>query len=150
MKKIDLTAYVNTDNSNKGISKEWALCRYFGIERDTHDHQKYNEASDIELPDGTNISVKTSGFTLMSGTLCVGCKTFEGIWRRYYKNCHSNTWAYITNEWQCYIMNKKEFSKFVHRYASLARESSKGHHLPKIRAKKETFGQRVWLEIMAA
>ncbi len=150
MYKIDLTAYANTDNSNAGICREWALCRYFGIERNSHDHQNYKEASDIELEDGRNISVKSRDFTLMSGSFAIGCKTFEGIWRRYYKTCHSNTWAYITEDWQCYVMNKKEFSKFIHLFAHVVKESSKCHYLPKIRARKETIARRAWLEAQVA
>ena len=149
MYKIDLTAYANTDNSNAGICREWALCRYFGIERNKHDHQNYKEASDIEL-DNMQISVKSRDFTLMSGTYCYGCKTFEGIWRRYYKTCHSNTWAYVTEDWQCYMMNKKEFSKFLHLFAGLAHESSKANYALKIRARKETQKRKAWLESQVA
>ena len=82
----------------------------------------------------------------MNGTLTKGCSTFEGIWRRYYKNCHSNTWLYVTHDWQGYIMNKKEFSQFVHTFAKLEHEStSKGGGL-KIRNKKESRYIREWLE----
>ena len=150
MYKIDLTAYANTDNSNEGICREWALCRYFGIERTSHDHTSYKDGSDIELADGRNISVKAKSFSLMSGKLSEGCKTFEGIWRRYYKNCHSNTWAYVSLDWQCYIMNKKEFSKFVHKFAVLGRESSsKGGGL-KIKGYSETKKRIAWLESQVA
>ena len=79
MYAIDITAYANTDNSNKGICKEWGLCRYYGIARDTHDHRNYMEASDIELDNGMDISVKSPKGTLASGNYFTTCKTFEGI-----------------------------------------------------------------------
>ena len=150
MKKIDLSIYANADNSNGGISREWAACRYFGIERNSHDHINYMEGTDIELPNGMNISVKSRDFTLMAGSLCKGCKTFEGIWRRYYKNCHSNYWLFVTEDWQGYLMDKKEFSRFVHRFAKLAHESeSKGGGI-KIRSRKESRYTRAWLEANCA
>lgn len=146
MTKIDLTAFANTDNTNKGICREWAVCRYFGIERNVHDSKNYMENSDVELDNGMNISLKASAFSLYNGTLTKGCKTFEGIWRRYYKNCHSNTWGYITKDWQCYLMNKKEFSQFVHRFCHLGHESSsKGGGL-KIRMNNESGTTIKWLE----
>lgn len=146
MTTIDLTPFVCETNSNNGICKEWAACRYFGIERISHDHTSYDKGSDIELADGRNISVKSSGYSLMSGSKCVGCKTFEGIWRRYYKNCHSNTWLYITKDWQGYLMNKKEFSKFTHLFGRVRRESSsKGGNI-KIRCLAENREMLAWLE----
>ena len=146
MTKIDLREFANTDNSNKGICREWAMCRYFGIERDKHDGSNYMEHSDIELADGTYISLKASQFTLYSGTLTKGCHTFEGIWRRYYRNCHSNLWGYVTKDWQCYLMNKKEFSQFVHKFCNLGHESSsKGGGL-KIRMNSESKKTIAWLE----
>lgn len=145
MYKIDLTNYVNADSTNNGDNREWALCRYFGIERTSHNSDSYDTASDIEI-NGLAISVKASSFSLMAGSLCRGCNTFEGIWRRYYKNVHSNTWAYVTKDWQCYIMNKKEFSKFIHNFASLGRESSSKGGEKKIKGKSESQKMLKWLE----
>lgn len=147
MKKIQLTAI--TENKNEGINREWALCHYYGIERHTHDHQAYNVASDVEVGD-LQISAKASGFTLMSGSLCKGCKTFEGIWRRYYREVHSNTWAYITADWTCYLMDKKEFSKFVHTFCGLERESQKNGGGLKIKSRKESQKMVDWFEARCA
>ena len=145
MYTINLIPYRNSDVKNEGDCREWAVCRYFGIERVSHDHSDYIHHSDVELPNGMNISVKSKDFSLMGGTLCKGCQTFEGIWRRYYKNCHSNLWIYVSNEWIGYVMNKKEFSKFVHTFGRLARESkSKGGGL-KIRNLKQSQRMIAWL-----
>ena len=145
MYSIDVSKYANNDSKNRGDCYEWAVCRYFGIERQKHDKTAYWEHSDVELPDGRNISVKSRDWTLMGGTLCRGCNTFEGIWRRYYKNTHSNEWIYVTHDWVAYVMNKKEFSKFVHKFCTLAHEStSKGGDL-KIRCHKESRYIRAWL-----
>ena len=143
MYKFNLNA--NTETANGGINKEWAVCQYYGIERHTHDNGSYDVASDVEVGD-LHISVKSSGFTLMSGSKCRGCKTFEGIWRRYYKNAHSNTWAYVDNDFNCYIMNKKEFSKFVHTFGRLERESTKNGGDLKIKSLKESKKMVSWLE----
>jgi hypothetical protein len=135
----------NTERKNNGIAREWALCNYYGIERHSHDNGSYDVASDVEVGE-MKISAKASGFTLMSGGKCEGCKTFEGIWRRYYKNVHSNTWAYITENWECYIMDKKEFSKFIHTFGRLERESAKNGGGLKIRSLKESGKMIEWFE----
>jgi len=145
MKKIDITPFSNADTNNNGKNREFAVCRYFGIERYTHDRTAYNKGSDVEI-DGRNISVKSAGFTLMHGNLCKGCKTFEGIWRRYYREVHSDEWLYVTKDWQGFLMNKKEFSQFVHKFCTIDRESTKnGGHI-KIKNSSETKAMRKWLE----
>ena len=150
MTHVNLIDFANSDSTNYGIAREWAACRYFGIQRKTHDKTPYYEGSDIELSDGRNISVKAGEWSLMSGRLCEGCKTFEGIWRRYYRNTHSNLFMYVTEDWQGYIMTKKEFSKFVHRFCTLGRESSKNGGGIKIRCYKETKAKREWLATMCS
>lgn len=148
MKKIDATNYKITTNKNFGVNAEWTMASYHNIIRTKHDNKSYDVASDIEIGD-LLISVKANGFTLMAGSKCKGCKTFEGIWKRYYKNVHSNTWYYVTQDWQCYIMNKKEFSQFVHKFATLDRESSKNGGGLKIKAKRENADMIAWLEARA-
>lgn len=145
MYTIDITAYANTDNSNKGICKEWGLCRYYGIMRNTHDRHNYMEASDIELDNGLDISVKSPKATLASGNYFTTCKTFEGIWRKYRRTCHSNTFAFVTHEWIAYVMTLDEFSKFIHKFGYLKRDSKKnGGHL-KIAFYDESKRMRKWL-----
>ena len=82
--------------------------------------------------------------------MTTGCNTFEGIWRRYYKNTHSNTWLYMTDDWQGYFMDKKEFSKLVHQFASVVHEShSRGYGL-KIRCHKQSKKLVAWLDAQCA
>ena len=145
MYAIDITAYANSDNSNKGICKEWALCRCYGIDRHIHDHSTYTEASDIELDNGMDFSVKSPKGTLMSGKFCTTCKTFEGIWRKYRRTCHSNTFVFVTHEWIAYHMDINEFSKFVHQFGYLKRDSEKNGGNMKIAFYEESKRMRNWL-----
>ena len=145
MKHINIKAFEITANKNNGINKEWSLCNYYGIERTTHDKTPYNVGSDIET-NGMNISVKTPKATLMSGSLCKGCKTFEGIWRRFRKNTHSDTFALILNDCDTYLMNINEFSKFIHKFANLDRESKKNGGGIKIKIYDESKKMKDWLD----
>ncbi len=145
MYKINISEYEVTVNKNRGTNREWALCEYYGIHRTKPNSDAYNVASDIEI-DEMNISVKSSGATLMSGKLSAGCNTFEGIWRRYRKNVHSNTFVYVTNEFVAYFMNINEFSKFIHSFAYLDRESQKNGGQKKIKIRGESRKMVKWLE----
>lgn len=130
---------------NKGIAREHDLCAYMGINRTTHDSGSYMAGSDIETGD-FNISVKASGFTLMSGSLCEGLTDFEAIWNLYMTNTHSNAWAYITTDYQVYMMNAIEFCEFVHTFCYMEKESAKNGGGMKIRCKKESKKMISWLE----
>jgi hypothetical protein len=149
MEKIDLSAYSANCGKNNGDKREFAMCAYYGIERTKHDSSPYHSHSDIEL-DGKNISVKTSGASLMSGALSEGCKTFEGIWRRYRRNTHSDTFAYVTIDFMAYLMNIQEFSKFIHQFGYIDRESSQNGGQKKIKLRNESKKMLGWLEMRAA
>lgn len=149
MTTIDITNYYNNDTTNKGINKEWALCRYYGIERTKHDHTPYNVGSDIETGE-LNISVKSPKASLMSGNYGIGCKTFEGIWRRYRRTVHSDTFAFVTDEFIAYIMSLDEFSKFIHQFGTLEHESQRNGGQLKIKIRGESQRMRDWLEMRAA
>lgn len=144
MYKVDFSEFANTDNRNNGICKEWAVARSFGINRTSHNNKNYIVDSDVEIDD-RKISVKSRGFSLYSGTMTKGCHTFEGVWRRYYRNVHSTEWIYVTDEWVGYVMNKKEFSKFVHTFGFLTRESKKNGGGIKIQC-KDNKSVNKWLE----
>lgn len=131
------------DIKNEGIAREWSVCHYMGIERTTHDHTSYDKDSDVVIND-MKISVKSSAFTLMSGTLCEGRTDFEGIWKLYESKVHSNTFAYVTKDYTMYLMNMEEFKEFVYRFCTLDKES--GSKLPKIRCRKESSKMIKWLE----
>ena len=145
MTKVNVKEFEVTRHFNKGVNKEWTLCEFYGIHRTKHDRTPYHKGSDIEL-DEINISVKSDSASLMSGSLCKGCKTFEGIWRRYRRNCHSNTFVYITNEFDAYYMTLDEFSKFIHKFAHLEHESTKNGGGLKIKLNTESKKMRIWLD----
>lgn len=134
---------------NAGIAREWALCRYYMVERTAHDHTAYDKDSDLDAA-GKHISIKASGFTLMSGSLCEGLETFDGIWNLYASRVHSDTFAYITADFMAYEMNLDEFKRFVYAFGRLERESSKNGGAVKIRLRKESSKMIKWLENMAA
>ena len=96
---------------NAGIAREWALCRYYKVERTAHDALPYDKGSDLDAA-GKHISIKASAFTLMSGSLCEGRDTFDGIWDLYAERVHSDTFAYITEDFRVYEMGLDEFKQF--------------------------------------
>lgn len=150
MYTIDITAFANTDNSNRGICKEWGLCRYYGIDRKVHDHSNYMEASDIELDNGMDISVKSPKATLMSGRFCTDCATKEEIIAKYCATCHSNTVAFVTHEWIAYIMTVAEFVEFVRQFGYLKQDSKKNGGYTKIAFYEESKRMRNWLAACVA
>lgn len=132
-------------HKNAGIAVEWGLCRVFGIERKAHDHSDYKSDSDINYGD-MHISVKASGFTLMSGSLCEGKTSFDDIWALYSENVHSNTFAYGTKDGKAYLMNLDEFKTFVYEFCGTEKESEKNGGMMKIRCRKESKKMLKWLE----
>ena len=104
MEKFSIKKFANTDEKNKGIAREHALCEYYGQHRTKHDNVAYDEGSDIELAEH-GISVKSAKATLMCGSKCRGCHTFEGIWRRYRRRVHSDQFAYVTSDFEVFMMN---------------------------------------------
>lgn len=133
---------------NAGIAREWGLCAYYGIDRTAHDSVSYDKGSDIETAD-KNISVKASGFTLMSGSLCEGLSDFDGIWNLYASRVHSDTFAYVTEDGTTYEMNLNEFKEMVYTFCKTEKESAKNGGATKIRCKKESAKMRAWLEARA-
>lgn len=125
-------------------SREWSLCAHMGISRHSHDNVAYDRGSDIETGD-MNISVKSSGFTLMAGNLCEGLTTYDEIWNLYMERTHSNLWAYVTEDYQVYMMNREEFTAFCEAFCKTERESAKNGGAMKIRCKKESKKMLAWL-----
>ena len=125
MKRIHIDSIENAP-ANKGTAREWALAQAFGISRTKHDNGRYDKGSDIELPDGRNISAKFGGFSLMNGSLCEGRTTMEGIWDLYISRVHSNLVAYITETYDVYLMNMDEFKEFIFTFG---RRNQKAHRM---------------------
>ena len=130
--------------TNAGIAREHDLCHYFGIERTTHDNSDYRTNSDINIGN-RHISVKASGFTLMSGNMCNGYNEFDDIWMLYKNTTHSNEFAYISTEYRVYEMDIIEFETFLRIFGRVERESTKNGGKSKIRCKKETKAMIEWL-----
>lgn len=113
-----------SDAHNAGIAREHDLCHYFGIERTAHDSSDYRSNSDINLGD-RHISVKASGFTLMSGNMCNGYDEFDDIWNLYKNTTHSNEFAYITEDYRVYEMNISEFEAFLRVFGRVEKEAQR-------------------------
>ena len=129
-------------------AKEWAVAALMGITRTTHDSKAYDKDSDV-VAGNMRISVKSSAFTLMAGSLCNGLTSFDAIWNLYAANVHSNTFAYVTADFTAYMMNLDEFKSFVYAFCRLERESEKNGGAYKIRCRKESKKMLAWLADMA-
>lgn len=137
------------EHKNAGIAREWALCHYYNVERTAHDSLAYDKGSDLDAA-GKHISIKASAFTLMSGNLCEGRDTFDGIWNLYEARVHSDTFAYVTADFVVYEMSLAEFKMFVYTFAHTERESEKNGGALKIRLRKESGKMIQWLQAQAA
>jgi len=105
----------------------------------------YDKDSDVNF--GTrHISVKSSGFSLMAGSLCEGLTEFDAIWNLYETKAHSNEWCYVTADFTGYFMNREEFKSFVYSFCTTEKESAKNGGAVKIRCRKETAKMLRWLE----
>ena len=133
------------ENANRGDAREWALCKYYNVNREAHDSSSYKDNSDINI-DGKHISVKSSGFTLMSGKLCGGLQDFNEIWNLFEQNVHSNVFAYVTKTFTVYEMNMNEFKAFMYTFGYLEKESEKNGGQLKIRCRKESQKMEKWLK----
>jgi hypothetical protein len=138
------------DHKNAGIAREWSMCRHHNVIRTAHDNLAYDKGSDLDTADGKHISIKASAFTLMSGSLCEGRDTFDGIWELYAERVHSDTFAYITADFTVYEMTLDEFKCFVYTFAHTERESEKNGGALKIRLRKESGKMLKWLADKAA
>ena len=143
MRKYSITIDQNARTYSDAV--EWSIARLHNITRTAHDSSRYDLHSDVEAGN-KRISVKTSRFTLMSGTLCKGYTEFDKIWELYEATTHSNVFAYGTQDGTVYEMDIKEFKSFVYKFCQLEKDSSKNGGNAKIRAKRENKEMREWLE----
>lgn len=140
--------HTTTAAKNTGDAKEWALASFYHIERTAHDWALYDRASDIEVGE-RHISVKSNGFTLMSGNLCEGLEDFDSIWALYKSRVHSNCFVYVTNDYIAYEMTIEEFEEFVFTFCRTERESEKNGGAVKIRCRHESKKMVRWLAARA-
>ena len=141
---ISMTASVKLSDA-----AEWALCARYGITRTAHDSSAYDRDSDVNAGD-VRISVKTSAFTLMAGSLCEGLTNFDDIWNLYAERVHSNRFAYVSKAGECFEMNLTEFKRFVYAFCHTEKESEKNGGAMKIRCRKESKKMLEWLTANAA
>lgn len=144
VEKIDLRLAARVSDA-----AEWALCAEYGITRTKHDSSAYDRDSDVNAGE-VRISVKTSAFTLMAGSLCEGLEDFDSIWNLYERRVHSNMFAYVTLDGYCYMMDIAEFKNFVYQFCKTERESAKNGGAMKIRCRKESGKMLAWLAAQAA
>lgn len=145
MTVINLNRFAPTTDCKPADRKEWAVCGYAGITRTKHDSAAYDKDSDVNF--GTrHISVKSSGFSLMAGSLCEGLTEFDAIWDLYETKAHSNEWCYVTADFTGYFMDREEFKSFVYSFCTTEKESAKNGGAVKIRCRKETAKMLRWLE----
>lgn len=149
MKAVNILKHAPANVKNEGDKREYAVCNFEGITRVKHDSGAYNRDSDVNIGN-RHISVKASGFTLMSGNLCEGKTEFNDIWALYAANVHSNEWYYVTRDFIAYCMNLEEFKTFVYTFCKTERESAKNGGAVKIRCRKESAKMLKWLEENAA
>ena len=145
MTTANLIDFVPATTSNAGDAREWAVCGWKGVSRSKHDSTAYDRSSDVNVG-SEHISVKSSKFTLMSGTLCRGLDSFDAIWNLYAENAHSNRWVYVTADYTAYEMDKNEFQQFVYQFCGLEKDSVKNGGNWKIRCKAESKKMLKYLE----
>ena len=133
---------------NYGIFAETLYANMCGELNHKFDHIPYDKGSDVTAGN-RHISIKSSGFSLMSGSLCEGRESFDDIWTLYETKVASNEWAYITKDGRAFEMNFNEFKSFVYNFCVVEKESAKNGGFSKIRCRKESKKMLRWLEAQA-
>lgn len=144
MLNYSLSGHFDFSVKNHGDRCEWAVCDFFGTHRAAHDSGSYNRGSDLQTA-MHGYSIKASGFSLMSASLCEGRNTFAGIWNLYADRVHSDRFVYVTKTEMAYEMNLQEFGEFIHEFGYLEKESTKNGGGLKIRCRKESKKMLAWL-----
>lgn len=145
MKKIYVTEIERKYNIF-GQHAEQALAYTLTGEMRTHDHVPYTKGSDI--PE-FKMSVKSAKFTLMSGNLCEA-QDFNGIVEEFFHKTASESFAYVTQNFECFIMNAKEFRNFICQFCGLSKESTKNGGRFKVQMRSESKKVLEWLQMAVA
>lgn len=130
---------------NAGQLLETAYSTICGESDHKFDNIPYDRGSDVNAGP-RHISIKSSGFTLMSGSLCEGRQSFDAIWELYASKVVSNEWTYITKSGEAFEMNFDEFKSFVYEFCTTEKESEKNGGAMKIRCRKESKKMLKWLD----
>lgn len=144
MKKIAMST-IERQYNNFGLHAEQTLAYTLTGEIRSHGKLSYMDGSDI--PE-FHMSVKSSGFSLMSGNLCQN-QDFDGIVEEFFSNTASSSFAYVTQSMECFVMNAEEFRCFVCQFCGLSKESKKNGGRCKVRMKSETKAVLEWLSTNA-
>ena len=136
------TATIERTYKNFGNHAEQALAFTLTGEIRKHDHVAYDKGSDI--PE-YNMSVKSSGFSLMSARLCES-EDFEEIITQYMAHTASTCVAYVAQNMVAYVMNMEQFNEFLHRFCYLNRESTQNGGGYKVKMLKESKKVLAWLD----
>lgn len=102
---------------------------------------------DSDIPD-FSMSVKSARFTLASATL-MSATTFEGQLNEFSERVHSEKFAYVTEDYMVYIMDKNEFLMFCREFCAWEQESKKNGGMYKVRCRKESRRMIEWLQARA-
>lgn len=132
-----------------GDAREWTYLDNYGISRTAHDSARFDRDSDANIGD-KHISIKAARFSLMAGSYCKNCSTFDEIWALFAANVHSNFFVYITKDFVAYEMTLDEFKVFVYLFCGLERESKKNGGYLKIKARSESKKMLGWLAAQVA
>lgn len=137
---------ISRQYSNFGQHCEQALAYTLTGEIRKHDNVPFYKGSDI--PEYA-MSVKSSGFSLASGKQNKGDNFDEKV-ADFFRRVHSKQFAYVSKDMNAYIMNKREFRKFVNMFCVWTYESEQNGGYAKVRCNKESKKMVAWLESQVA
>lgn len=130
---------------SKADTKEWAVAAHYNVMRIKHDSDSCVNNADVVAGD-KRISVKSARFSLLSASLCAGLTDFDAIWNHFEAIDNANVYAYVTEDFNVFEMDKTEFKTFVYKFCGLDRESAKNGGGVKIRCRSESKALLKWLE----
>lgn len=135
------TTTIERTYKNFGKHAEQALAYTLTGEIRKADCVPYNVDSDI--PE-YHMSVKSRGFSLMSGNLC-RAQDFEGIVNQYMGEVASKCVAYVAQNMVAYVMDMEEFREFLYLSCGLCRESTRNGGRIKVKMRSESKKVLAWL-----
>jgi len=114
---------------NSGNNKEYACGLYFGIKA-TPNNKPATAGGDV-----LDIQVKSSHASICKGTDLNEHLALDG----------ANRYAYITNDFLMYLMNKEMYKLFVEKFSYIDTDSKKNGGAKKIRLRNESEKMLEWL-----
>lgn len=143
MTTINITTTIERTYKNHGMHAEQTLVHELTGEIRKHDRVAYNVGSDI--PE-FNMSVKSSGATLMSARFCES-EIKEEILNQFFTYTASSSFAFVIDDLSmAYVMNKTEFMEFCTEFGYTSRESTKNGGGIKVQFYKQSKRMIKWFE----